>query len=411
MQKYFILLFILLSFITQPFAEPGTHPILSRVTLPDVFGALALIFGLNQLFKSFKSASNISSIYRNGFFMLLCFFLPILFSLQPDNTLREILIITFLLFISVIIFFEFKDKFLTKLLPLIMYTSILATVLGIYDAFASTSGLPRIFPSRAVGEVLSGFRNGGQAGAYFLIFITILFPLKNSKLHSNLSKYHRKLLTVALVCCFVFILLTGKIAAYLGLLAGVILFIIMKRRAKSLISLLIFGILLFFVFINLESIAPDVHNRITMKYDSRIDQRFQSDFDSEGDFVAVNFGAAINAFEDRPLIGSGLAAIVGIYHTHEVHSTYFKILGETGLIGLFGYLLFMYAFIKLFNIRKFKNTNPYADYLNSMLPFIIGCLISWGYTYHLRKREFWILVAVILIAHYNFYKYQNKLNT
>jgi hypothetical protein len=32
-------------------------------------------------------------------------------------------------------------------------------------------------------------------------------------------------------------------------------------------------------------------------------------------------------------------------------------------------------------------------------PFVIGWLISWGYTYHLRKREFWIAFAIISIVY------------
>src|SRR5690606_17676888 len=96
--RVLLAIFILLSFITQPFAEPEAHPVLSRITLSDVFGALALIFGLKQLFDSFKLASKLSSIYHNGLFMLLCFFTPVLFSLQPDKTLIEVLIIAFLFF-------------------------------------------------------------------------------------------------------------------------------------------------------------------------------------------------------------------------------------------------------------------------------------------------------------------------
>ena len=106
------------------------------------------------------------------------------------------------------------------------------------------------------------------------------------------------------------------------------------------------------------------------------------------------------AFEDRPFIGSGIGAFHGVYSTHEVHSTYLKMLGETGLIGTMGYILFMIFLLRLFKIGKYKKENPFSDYIMTMLPFLLGCLLSWSYTYHLRKREFWIMVSVLVIANY-----------
>ena len=195
-----------------------------------------------------------------------------------------------------------------------------------------------------------------------------------------------------------FLFLTGKIAAYAGLLAGVIFYVLYKRNVKALFAVIAGVLLLALVWSNLEQIMPNTFNRVSYKFDARVVKNVNSE--SNNDFIQQNFGAAFVAFEERPFIGSGLGAFHGVYSTHEVQSTYLKMLGETGIIGTIGYLIFMIALVRLFKIRKYKKDNPYADYVTTMLPFLLGCFISWAYTYHVRKREFWILVAVLVIANY-----------
>lgn len=409
MQKIALVLFILLSCITQSFAGKGGNAILARLTLSDVFGGLAILCGLNALVKSFFLVSKMSSVYQGAIFLLVCFFAPILFSFNVTASLIECLIILFLILISIKIFYEFKDKFLTSLMPLIMVVSLFASFLGIYSYAASMTGLPEVFPSRAPGEILGGFRNAGQEGAYFLVLVAILFPLRRSSLYHLMDRKYRRLLNVSLLVAIVFLFLSGKIAAYVGLVFGVFLYAVMMRNAKTILSIAFFGVLLFGVYVNLEAISPKVYHRITKKYETRIDSRLEGEED-DNDFMHRNYGKAIDSFIERPLTGTVIGGFAGSkYGSYEVHSTYFKLLGETGFIGTFGYMVFVLSLFKLFRYRKYRRKNPYADYLYGMFPFVIGCFISWGYTYHLRKREFWILVAIIVIAVYQYHVYNKKL--
>lgn len=410
MEKKLIALFIFLSFITQTFTEQGTNAILSRLTPGDVFGALALFFGLGSIFTVLRNKGKYSNIYKLAIFMVFCFISPVLFSLNPQSTMVECLIIFFLILLSVLIFYNYKDNLLDKLLPLIMYVAIVASILGVYDYIASIVGLPRLFPARAGGEILSGFRNAGQAGAYFLVIITILYPLRYSSLYDLLNKKNKKLLNISLLFSLIFLALTGKVAAYIGILIGIFGYAMMNRNIKTIITLSFTGLILIVLFNNLEAILPEVYNRISHKYNSRISDRIDGDIDSEDDFITNNLASAISAFEDRPLIGSGLGGFHGNYARHEVHSTYFKMIGETGLLGTFGYLVFIFSFFSLLKFRKYAKINPYSDYLRSILPFILGCLVSWGYTFHLRKREFWILLAILMIINYRAKLYK-KLKT
>lgn len=397
-KKVFLILFVFLSFITQTIAEPGTHPIFSRLTISDFFGALALLFGLQTLIKGFMSTQSFTKVFQMGFILIVTFFLPIFFSLNMQATLIECLILLFLLLLSIAIFENYKNSLLTHLFPLIFYTVSAAAVLGFYDLFASISGLPRLFPGRTDGEALSGFRNAGQAGAYFLVMLTILVPLKYSSLKNLLSSKNKKLLNVSLILSLIFIFLTGKIAAYVGLVFGVIFFLLYRRNLKAIVSVFVAGLIIAVLWGNMETILPDTYNRINSKYKTRVTENLNNE--SDNDFIRNNYGLAFDAFEDRPLIGTGIGAFYGSYSRHEVHSTYVKMLGETGLLGSIGYILFILSFLSLFRIRTLKNTNPYADYLATMLPFLLGCFISWAYTYHLRKREFWILFSLVVICNY-----------
>ena len=398
MKRLFFIIFVLLSFITQTIAEPGTHPVFSRLTYSDIFGLIGLMFGINILFTGFVSASKISSIYKMALLLILCFFLPLFFSFNIESTIIECLILLFLILLSVMLFQHFKDHLLDILFPVLIYTLLIASFLGFYDLAADPIGLPRLFPKRVDGEALSGFRNAGQAGAYFLVMLSILIPLRFSKLYRYLSRSNRIALSITFVLSLIFLFFTGKIAAYAGLLTGVVFYLLYKRNIKALIAVTVGIVLLALVWNNLETLMPQTFERVSYKFDARVVQNVNNE--SDNDFIQENFGAAFVAFEDRPFIGSGIGAFHGVYSTHEVHSTYLKMLGETGLIGTMGYILFMIFLLRLFKIGKYKKENPFSDYIMTMLPFLLGCLLSWSYTYHLRKREFWIMVSVLVIANY-----------
>ncbi len=399
MQKNFLIIFILLSFISKTITTyEGSATILGRITFADLFGALSLVFGIRQLLMGYITSRKISLVYYAALFMVLLFFMPILLSYNPLATIIETLIIVFLILVSVCIYYQFREKLVEVIFPTLIYTLLIASVLGFYDVLASTVGLPRIFAQRNDGEAISGFRNAGQAGAYYLVFLTMLIPLRYSSLRLKLSSRTKKVLDITLILGFLFFFATGKIAAYIGLVAGILFYAIKRRNIKTVLAILLAIIPIGFVYINLERIAPEVYYRIQDKIETRIVQNVEGT--SENNFFSTNWGSAVQTFEDIPLTGSGLGGFAGNFHQNEVHSTYLKMLAETGLIGTFGYVLFMLLVFLLFIKPKAHDRNVYYEYLSDMLPFFLGCVISWSYTYHLRKREFWIFVAVLMITRF-----------
>jgi hypothetical protein len=406
MIKRFILFFIYLSFITKSIGGiENPNPILARITFSDVFGALALLFGLKYLLQGLMLANKTSKIYSVVLFFIASLVLLIPFSMNIESTIIETFILFFLVLISILIFYLFKDKLFDSIFPAVINTTIIAAILGFYDLIASIIGLPRLFDARNDGEVISGFRNAGQAGAYFLVFLTVLIPLFYSKLKEQLSRRYQKRLVISIVMSLLFLFSTGKIAAYIGFTIGVVFFLLQQRKFKLLGIASILSVFIYMGFLNIGKFAPSLNNRLNRKIETRIIQNYQGT--NTNSFFQDNFGGAIKSFTDSPLTGSGLGAFYGNYGKYEVHSTYLKMLGEGGVFIALGYLIFILVFLNLFK-NYFSKENPYENYLLLMIPFILGCLVSWSYTYHLRKREFWILVSVLVIIKYSSMVWEEK---
>ena len=399
MVKKLLILFIFFSFITHTITEydPMGNPILGRLTYGDLFGILSLLFGINLLAESLTFSLKINKIFLFFFILLLLFAIGLPFSLIPVQTIIELLVHLFLFLLGVLMFYVFKDSFFSSFIPTIMITSLIGAIFGFYGVLAQMFGLPTPFEMRTEGEAVAGFRNAGQAGAYFMVMITMLYPLLQSKLKYRLSNKYQKLLSISVIFSILFLFITGKIAGYIGFVIGISIYSIFFRNSKSIISISLMALVVFFLYSNLETINPILYKRLKYKIESRVVHKL--DGTSQDNFFESNWGGAVEAFEDNPFVGTGLGAFDGSYRRYEVHSTYLKMIGETGIIGSIGYLLFISSFLLLLKKQKYFSSEIY-DLIKKMRPFVVGCMVSWTYTYHVRKREFWILLVFLLIIHY-----------
>lgn len=393
-------LYVILSFIIVPLGESG---LLGRITIPDIILLIAVVLltGSKVIY---------APRIKAPLFLVGTFLATALLSLDAALSLAEILVMAFLMLGVLLVYNIYHDN--VKLLFLdISRAVILSLLVGLYDYFAPTVGLPRLFPGRAPGEIVSAFRNAGQAGAYVLIMITILLPVYLSSLKKSFNAADSTLINVGVVCGLIFLIISGKIAAYIGFFGGVIFLNIMQRNVKALFSTVIIGAILGVIYINLEDISPELNKRIQSKIETRITDNIDGSRDvTEEGFIAENINNAMKAFNDNPISGSGIGAFSVAYGKHEVHSTYFKMIGETGLLGVIGYVIFFAYMIRLILQKEVPRTEfqrQLLDYKRIFLPFYFGCIISWAYTYHLRKREFWIMVSVLLLIN-TFLKYDTE---
>ncbi len=376
-----------------------------RIILSDIFSVTAmLIFMIYVLGARVKVKT--PDILIAFYFLLIMFAFGIFTSLNLEQTLLELLILFFLsLFFMLLITVYQSEKNFLNLIFLFAIVSFLTSFTGIWDTLSLSHGLPRFFPRSPdiTNVAVSGFKNSGQAGAYMLMTITIIISIISTPLYKKYSKKQQIFFKISLFTSILFLFLTVKLAAYIGFFIGIVLFALKKRNMSIILISSFFVLILILIYINLERISPGLYEWMMFKTHEKL-----VDGTAEG-FISNNLSNALAAFNDNLFFGTGIGGFAGVYEEHEVHSTYFKIIGETGLIGLVGYMVFMIMLFKMVYIKKsrFKN-NPYAEFLSNMQPFFIGFLVSWGYTYHLRKREFWIMVAIIYLAYVLAKKYQRQ---
>jgi hypothetical protein len=262
--------------------------------------------------------------------------------------------------------------------------------------------MPGLISSRNLGGLQGPFRNTGQAGSFFGLHGAVCVALLMGGL------VPRRLVYILFTIVTAFALFaTIKRAAGIGFLVGVtlisirILFTVASRKegagfSKAAIGFIGFAGIACLVGASLFSWALDNVPGVSWRFAYKVSEEAGSDF-ADG-FFAENVRATFSAFSDSPLIGVGLDNVRDIYLKYEIHSTYLGILAYGGIFGCLAYILFMTPLVTmLFSGRLNNIRDRYSSTLYYMSSMFIGLIISWGYTYHLRKREFWIFIIFVVV--------------
>ena len=243
-------------------------------------------------------------------------------------------------------------------------------------------GQPPVITSGLVGT----FRNTGQAGAYFSTGLAMAIALHHVSTGPRRTEVLLSMLAMGVSLAF-----TVKRSAIIGTVAGVVLLLLMdgtlqtrvRNVALALIGAAAVTPAVQWMLLN----SPGYRNRISYKLGEGGAATFEN-------FARNNSRAALAAFIDNPLFGAGLGGVLGVYdETFEVHSTYLGVPATTGVVGSLAYIAFMVAFFRA--CTRPRNDDPRTRAMGRLLlPLLIGLAISFAYTYHLRKREFWITAAI-----------------
>ena len=200
--------------------------------------------------------------------------------------------------------------------------------------------------------------------------------------------------------------LIGVIIGYVGLLFTLLLFGNTRRKIFAF-NIIIFSIpvigIAYFGFEWARENLLSVEWRLNKKITNNVIEKL---FDT---FLRENFNGAVLAFSDRPFLGVGMGNVAKIYTArHEIHSTYIKLFATGGILGSLAYLHFMSSWV-IKMIKEALSNSKEGVFILYFIPFLIGLMVSWIYTYHLRKREFWICFALVaFILHIAYVK--RKLN-
>lgn len=392
--KYFVTFLLLAYFVLSGYTvaedADGVRSAAERIIFADMVGIAIALTGLVTLRRVH---------FPIEYFFFLSFLAVALagvFNAQnPQAGTVELLVLVFNMAVSLALLNLILNNpqiTMQDVVGLFVLGSAVLAAAGLVQFFFITN----LFADRPGGGAVTGtFRNTGQAGAYFGVALAVAIPA----LMSGLIK--RNALNITSIALLVTALLfTFKRAALIGFAIGIGLFALRlafvgsardRKIAVGFIFLcLIAGPLLYYLF------QYSIEHVESMRW--RFEYKFREDAieDFSEGFFGDNLAATFRALNEHPLLGAGLGNIIGQYTTkYEIHSTYLSVLANTGVFGFGFYAVFMAIWI--FHLMKSAGkASIEARFLSYFLPFLLGLGVSWMYTYHLRKREFWILFVISL---------------
>ncbi|WP_459926094.1 O-antigen ligase family protein [Flavobacterium covae] len=384
---------VLTSFMTYSFDE--SHPFFNALTISELFGGVGILLFLMDNYKSFlEHIRTTDVVYLYAFLLLIVCSMGVFVTEDLTNTSIAISKFVYLITLSVVLYHTFLNS-LTLFIKAVIVTFFLMIFIGFYDFIALHLDLIAIFPNVTDKYFVSGFRMFGQVGDYTYCFLSFLVPFQFSNFSLMLSHQWRLFLRVCVFLGLVFLVGTVRVSAMFSLIIGFLLWMICFFELKRIKQFLPEICLFFLSLLVIRSQFSVLYDLLWHRLEARI---FHRDPNSqESSFIIVNFKYAIKNFRENPFFGNGMGVLKIPVYNVEIHGTYLKLLAETGIVGLFFYFLFLKAiFYKTYSKIR-KNINFEHDFFNHYMPFFFSSLVMWFYDFHLRKKEFWIILALILI--------------
>lgn len=369
--------------------------ILGRITAADIFGVFLIFVAIISLLLR-GSRLVFPSHYYCYIPVFLVFLVSGFFSWDKSIALFELIIHFFIFSVSLALvnMSNMADEEEVKgYLVSVLYGSSLIALVGILHFFF----FPSLF-SGSQGGLSGTFRNTGQAGAYFGIFIALFAPAFMSRYISlNVGR------ALALIILVVALLLTFKRSFWVGTCSGLLISLfgcIYLRRVSMIKTALttatisaVCGVFLVVIFFVAIEYVPGVQWRFERKMTGDVMEKFMDGF------FDSNIDKSVTAFHSSPLIGIGLSNFRAQFGgRYEIHGTWLALLAYSGVAGVLAVMLFFFMFVRRLYLSSKKSVaRETSDFIILLVFFFLGLLIAWLYTYPLRKRELWIYMAIVSI--------------
>lgn len=337
-------------------------------------------------------------VHLAAFPMVVVFLMAAVLAVNKDRALMELVVLVFCLVGSIVIvnlLAGLPEGWLSRLLRWYVLVIGALALVCVVDFLL----LPGLISSRSLGGLQGPFRNTGQAGAYFGLHVFVITALIISGI------VPRRLLYVASgIVTFLALVFTLKRASILAFAVGIIVLVLVlllgsasRRDKRAAIGFIVASAIVGVIGLALFQWALGEVSGLRWRLETKFAMSALDSF--QDGFLAENIQSTISAFSDSPILGVGLDNVRGIYQSHEIHSTYLAIIAYGGALGVIAYSWFMGSFLMgMYRESKLHASNMWARFLYLLLPLTIGLMVGWGYTYHLRKREFWLMVAFVALA-------------
>ncbi len=289
----------------------------------------------------------------------------------------------------------------------------LVFVVVIFFAIVEISGFLWLISKSHPARVSSTFRNPNQLGFFLTIVIPLVLVFLASK--STDHKVLKKLALVAMLASALVVMATAAKLTFLIVIVeiGLLLLIALMWMEGSIwrkflqIALLSSLLTPSLLYLGIGQIHFARFQHRVLGWFGQAATSPQAVDPTEaliertgGEFLILNWVLPAKTLLTEPWLGVGVGNGVSTYQLHpgrfnEVHSQYFGIVGETGLLGLVTFLVFLGAAV--FQVGLFMKEKQVGSWMTLGLTIAFAaCLLSGVYNYFFRRREFWIVLGVIL---------------
>lgn len=210
------------------------------------------------------------------------------------------------------------------------------------------------------------------------------------------SKKYRFALFLLMLGIVIVSLFASRRSAYAGFLVGAGVFTLINLRNPKRLALWI-GLTLCIVFVVVkvlninEEFSRYFSNRVAILHPDKIEQN---------PFIQAQLKGTSQVLIENPVFGIGFGGFRNSRYDltgHEIHSAPMQMLVETGIIGFLVYLFFLGMLLKLAYENAFTLNDPkWSQFSSVIFAALFGLYTSALYNRHLRDRNFWVLIGIIV---------------
>lgn len=421
-QKFVSFLFVLMPILLI------TGPFLSDLALSIV----AIYYFFNTKKIKFPNKNKFS------FLFFLFYFAVLLNSFNFDYYLFSLksffFYFRFFLFILVIVYMiELEEKIIDDFLKIILLSITIVCFFGFYqyaeirlDYFERMSKVDRmdelIRVKNTTQQRVSGiFGNELIMGSYLMkIFPLFLITFFFRKKEDILSKSNYVYLFLITILIAISIVITSDRAPILLFCFQIFLFFLLIKKLRKFFFIL--GTIVFFSFCTIILIDPISKERVVNVTVNNIKGEYTG-----GNITVISeayeghFNAAKIIFKKYPILGSGIKGFRNqcynlnkenykekIWCTTHPHNIFFQIISETGILGLFIYLILFYYVLnqiyqKIKKQIKFEKENILITNLICLINFVVILwpLTTSGSMFNNYNTIFFCLPVILYLASNN----------
>lgn len=218
--------------------------------------------------------------------------------------------------------------------------------------------------------------NSSFAGHYDLAsYLVLIMPIFISAFYIFKDKISKIILGISTFLGFWLLSAAVSRIAIVAFLISTTVSLFLLKKYKGLVTILVISVIIFGFSSDLRVRYGRIMEIVRQKITSVVTVYAQEDGNvNEDRSTSIRFNVewprAIRAFTKNPLLGTGYSSI-----TLATDNDYLRALGETGILGLFSFILIFISLFKVFSMYRFES-NLESVFIASFIGSTIGILIT-----------------------------------